>query len=361
MEQYQKKGKQGPWTDIYALGSTVYNALTGEVPEDPMSRMSDDTDYQSNKYEISDNLWALIRKATMLNIEDRYQNVQELRDALKEIGIAPVGFDALDACIQNENSVGESFDNHLQDNNATTLLSDDPAVFDNNTIAISNKDTISALGAATPEIYSFETVYEEAKRNYQSNKVDAIEKSIKQFRSLGDYKDSMKLLSEARRKLRNVRNSKRRVRILLLTCASVLILFAIITSVVIIHNQQGMKISKEEESRDSEYFNDPIYQEGLSAIKAGEFRKAIRIFESLDDACFAVLDLNALSVFTVHPDRNIRHITKNSNVPLFILVPPPRSFSIVYNYELNYRGKQFITNEERLCKKPAGRKILAGF
>lgn len=31
-EQYQTRGNQGPWTDIYAVAGTMYRALTGEIP-----------------------------------------------------------------------------------------------------------------------------------------------------------------------------------------------------------------------------------------------------------------------------------------------------------------------------------------
>ncbi|MBF0456481.1 MAG: protein kinase [Nitrospirae bacterium] len=39
-EQYHAKGKQGPWTDIYACASTLYNLITGEIPTDAAERLA---------------------------------------------------------------------------------------------------------------------------------------------------------------------------------------------------------------------------------------------------------------------------------------------------------------------------------
>ncbi len=87
LEQYQQRGKQGPWTDIYALGATIYNALTGDMLSDPMSRLEDDSDYAGNPYGISEPLWKIIHKCTMLKSSDRYQDIAQLKGDLVKIGI----------------------------------------------------------------------------------------------------------------------------------------------------------------------------------------------------------------------------------------------------------------------------------
>jgi len=85
MEQYQTKGDQGAWTDVYALCATMYYCIGGVVPESATDRVLDDElkplceiDPGCDKA-VSD----VIMKGMAVNKKNRYQTVTELAEALK--------------------------------------------------------------------------------------------------------------------------------------------------------------------------------------------------------------------------------------------------------------------------------------
>ena len=43
IEQYEAEGRQGLWTDIYALGALAYTCLSGRVPKESITRLRNDT------------------------------------------------------------------------------------------------------------------------------------------------------------------------------------------------------------------------------------------------------------------------------------------------------------------------------
>lgn len=86
-EQYQSRGVQGPWTDIYALCATMYKCITGETPEDSIQRVMEDELKKPSELgiAISPQVEKTILKGMSVSPKERYQNLGEFcRDLYKE-------------------------------------------------------------------------------------------------------------------------------------------------------------------------------------------------------------------------------------------------------------------------------------
>ena len=83
-EQYKRHGRQGPYTDIYALGATLYYAITGSRPDDAIERLDEDTLPLPSTLGANVEPWQedVILKAMAIQPEDRYQSVKDFKAAL---------------------------------------------------------------------------------------------------------------------------------------------------------------------------------------------------------------------------------------------------------------------------------------
>ena len=86
IEQYTTKGRQGPWTDIYAVGASLYQAMTGAKPsEAPARSVGDDlvpTD-QATAGRYSKPLCDAVDWALRMRGTDRPQSIAEWREVLE--------------------------------------------------------------------------------------------------------------------------------------------------------------------------------------------------------------------------------------------------------------------------------------
>lgn len=83
-EQYRSKGKQGPWTDVYALAATMYKLITGITPPDALDRMEEDALQSPEELgiDIPENIWEAITKAMSVREGNRYQAIDEFYNEL---------------------------------------------------------------------------------------------------------------------------------------------------------------------------------------------------------------------------------------------------------------------------------------
>ena len=88
-EQYDKNGRQGPWTDVYALCATLYRCVTGAPPESAIQRMFLDELKAPSQLgiAIAPACEEVIMKGLQLRPEKRWQSMDELAQVGEEMGL----------------------------------------------------------------------------------------------------------------------------------------------------------------------------------------------------------------------------------------------------------------------------------
>lgn len=83
-EQYTRRGKQGPFTDVYSVAACFYAALTGMVPPEALDRLDGEklVPFSAQGVHLPEAVELVILKGLAVQAQDRFQTMGEFKDAL---------------------------------------------------------------------------------------------------------------------------------------------------------------------------------------------------------------------------------------------------------------------------------------
>lgn len=83
-EQYESKGRQGPWTDVYGLAATLYEMVTGTMPPSAPRRLGGEKLYPPSAYgaDITAEQEEALLRGLKLEARERFASVKAFEGAL---------------------------------------------------------------------------------------------------------------------------------------------------------------------------------------------------------------------------------------------------------------------------------------
>ena len=218
IEQYQKKGIQGPWTDIYALGATFYYIITGRQIDDAMSRMDDSALDMTGVPML---LAELLKRMLELKHSDRIQSVFEVKSAINACNqeFVPVSLHSFCQMCGKEIAFGDKLCSQCMGQQpvvpaepALDIFMRIKAVFKNKMAIIASWAAVAALFIVVSLVLVLNSSGYKYKKAMSLIEENSFDEAIAVFEEITDYKNSAEMITEAEYQKAEVLMEQRQVR-----------------------------------------------------------------------------------------------------------------------------------------------------